>query len=167
MKRTSSPEISRKALLAIALVAGLGAAAAIGALLWDEHHPRTTGPLVTVYKHPECHCCSRWIEHLQDHGFAVQARLELKQAERQGALGVPEVLRACHTAVVEGYVIEGHVPAQDVKRLLAERPRARGLAVPGMPIGSPGMEQGDRIDPYDVLLFDETGKAEAFAHHGP
>lgn len=161
-----APQVSRRALLLIGLAAVCGAGVAVAALLWDQRHPQATGPLVTVYKHPECRCCGKWIEHLQDHGFAVQARFELKQSERQTSLGVPTELRACHTAVVAGYVVEGHVPAEDVKRLLRERPKARGIAVPGMPIGSPGMEQGDRIDPYDVLLFDEKGTTTTFAHHG-
>jgi len=169
MKRSNEPappQISRRALLVIGLMALVGAGAALAALLWDQTHPQAAGPLVTVYKHPECRCCTKWIEHLHRHDFAVQARFELKQSERQASLGVPTELRACHTAIVEGYIVEGHVPAEDVKRLLRERPKARGIAVPGMPIGSPGMEQGDRLDPYDVLLFDENGKTTIFAHHG-
>ena len=99
---------------------------------------------------------------------AEQQRL-LQQLERQLAVkaeyGIPPGLQSCHTAVVDGYVVEGHVPAADVKRLLAERPEAAGLAVPGMPVGSPGMEQGDTAEPYDVLLVDD-GQSSVFAHHG-
>ena len=80
--------------------------------------------------------------------------------------GVPDALGSCHTAVIEGYVIEGHVPAQDVKRLLAERPKARGLAVPGMPMGSPGMEGGDRKQPYDVMMILPDGRAVVYAQYG-
>ena len=164
MSRPALPVISRKALLSVALAALVSAGIALAALLWHQagSSDRT---VLTVYKHPQCGCCNKWIEHLEENGFVVQPRLELKQAQRQTALGVPTALRACHTAIVDGYIVEGHVPASDIKRLLRERPKARGLAVPGMPIGSPGMEQGDRVDPYDVLLFDETGKATTFEHH--
>lgn len=150
----------------IATAAILASALVIGGQAWDRAHVHKGGPLVTVYKDPDCACCNKWIDHLEQHGFAVERRQELKQAERQAALGVPESLRACHTAVVDGYVIEGHVPASDIQRLLRERPKARGLAVPEMPVGSPGMEQGDRLEAYDVLLFDETGQT-VYAHHGP
>ena len=165
MSRPAQPVLSRKALLGVALAALVGAGVALAALMWDQAGTQDRAAVVTVYKHPQCGCCNKWIEHLEENGFVVQPRLELKQAERQTALGVPTALRACHTAIVDGYIVEGHVPASDIKRLLKERPRARGLAVPGMPIGSPGMEQGDRVDPYDVLLFDEAGKATTFAHH--
>lgn len=160
-----APRISRKAFAGVVLAALAGGGVALGALLWDQS--REPGAVITVYKHPECNCCNKWIDHLEDSGFVVQPKMELKQAERQAALGVPKPMRACHTAVVDGYVVEGHVPAHDIKRLLRERPKARGLAVPGMPIGSPGMEQGARQDPYDVLLFDDTGQATVYEHHGP
>ena len=166
MRPSTAERLERKALLAVAFSAVLGGAIVAAAMLWDSTHPRPGKPLVTVYKHPECGCCNKWIRHLESAGFAVEPRLERRQSDRQAALGVPAPLRACHTAIVDGYVVEGHVPADDIRRLLRERPKARGLAVPGMPIGSPGMEQGDRVDPYEVLLFDEAGSATTFARYG-
>ena len=118
-----------------------------------------------VYKTAACKCCSKWVEHLQQDGFKVEVHNEtdLKRTKRQ--LGVPESLSSCHTATVGGYVVEGHVPAADIRRLLSERPKAKGIAVPGMPIGSPGMEMGDRKDPYDVVLFDGANPDRIFARH--
>jgi hypothetical protein len=121
-------------------------------------------PAVTVYKSSTCGCCASWAEHLRENGFAVETvdvdDLQAVKTEN----GVPSALQSCHTAVVDGYVVEGHVPAADVKRLLAEAPEADGLAVPGMPIGSPGMEQGDTVQPYDVILFGDSGTT-VFASH--
>lgn len=118
---------------------------------------------MTVYKSPTCGCCGAWVDHIRQAGFTVEVVEEANVAPRKRALGVPARLGSCHTAVVDGYVIEGHVPAEDIQRLLAERPVTRGLAVPGMPVGSPGMEMGSRADPYEVLLFDENGKTQVFA----
>lgn len=108
---------------------------------------------VTVYRTPECGCCGKWAEHLEQAGFDVTLRSMQTVAPLKAQLGVPRELQSCHTAEVEGYVIEGHVPAVDIRRLLQERPSARGLAVPGMPIGAPGMEMGSRKDAYEVILF--------------
>lgn len=121
---------------------------------------------VVVYKNPTCSCCSKWIEHLRQAGFRVEAHNEPEMSQVKNRLGVPEELASCHTAVINGYVIEGHVPADDIKQLLAKRPKARGLAVPGMPIGSPGMEMGARSDPYDVMLIADGQPPAVFAHHG-
>lgn len=164
MKHRSEEGPSRKQLVVVATVAVLAGFVVLAASLWSRFP--AGGPVVTVYKHPQCGCCAKWISHLQDAGFAVETHHELRQSERQAALGVPERLRSCHTATVDGFVIEGHVPADDIRRLLRERPAARGLAVPGMPIGSPGMEQGGRVDAYEVLLFDDTGSVTPFAEHG-
>lgn len=116
---------------------------------------------VEVWKGPSCGCCSDWIEHLQANGFAVVSHDE-GNTEARARLGMPLALGSCHTAVVEGYVIEGHVPAREIRRLLRERPRAVvGLAVPGMPQGSPGMDgplTRGRRDPYDVLLVARGGR---------
>ena len=121
--------------------------------------------LVTVYKTPTCGCCTLWADHMEENGFEV-ARVDvadLGAVKRQ--YGIPDSLASCHTAVVDGYVVEGHVPAEDVRRLIQERPGAGGLAVPGMPIGSPGMEvPGVAADRYDVLLISE-GEASVFARH--
>lgn len=115
----------------------------------------SAGETVEVYKSPTCGCCSKWIDHLRDHGFTVNAH-DVGNKEARARAGISPSLGSCHTAMVNGYAIEGHVPARDIKRLLRERPQAVGLAVPEMPHGSPGME-GARSDPYDVLLIKEKG----------
>ncbi len=122
-------------------------------------------PEVAVYKSPTCGCCGLWVEHLQTHGFPVKVSDVDNLAPIKEQAGIPPGLGSCHTARVGDYFIEGHVPAADIQRLLAEKPRARGLAVPGMPIGSPGMEQGGRVEAYDVLLVHEDGSTSVFAHH--
>ena len=115
-------------------------------------------PAVTVYKSPTCGCCSKWIDHMRANGFAVQANDVEDVSVVKRANSVPPRLGSCHTGLVEGYVVEGHVPADAVARLLRERPDVAGLAVPGMPVGSPGMEVGDRRDPYSIFSFDKTGR---------
>lgn len=125
-------------------------------------------PLVQVWKSPSCGCCHLWVEHLQAEGFDVQVFDSGNTAVR-ARLGVPQALGSCHSARVDGYAIEGHVPAADIHRLLRERPAAVGLAVPGMPIGSPGMdgpEYGPRRDAYDVLLVLRDGSTRVFQSHG-
>jgi hypothetical protein len=125
-------------------------------------------PLVEVWKSPTCGCCKDWIAHLEANGFAVKVN-EVGNTGMRGRLGIPVQLGSCHTALVGGYAIEGHVPARDIQRLLAERPQAVGLAVPGMPIGSPGMdgpEYGGRRDRYDVLLVRKDGSSAVFATYG-
>mgnify|MGYP002778457665 CR=1 FL=1 len=121
-------------------------------------------PVVDVWKSPDCGCCHGWIEHLQAAGFTVRPR-DTGNAAVRGRLGIPMRLGSCHTAQVGGYAVEGHVPAREIKRLLAEKPKAVGLAVPGMPIGSPGMEDGSRRDAYDVLLVRADGSTEVFASY--
>lgn len=134
----------------------------------DDISAATAPPdTVVVYKSPTCSCCSKWIEHLQQAGFRVEAHNESEMSQVKTRLGVPEELASCHTALINGYVIEGHVPADDIKQLLAKHPKARGLAVPGMPIGSPGMEMGTRVDAYDVLLMADGKPPAIFAHHVP
>ena len=119
---------------------------------------------ISIYRSPSCDCCGKWVEHLQQHGFTVAVHATDDLHRINAEYGVPADLATCHTAVVEGYVIEGHVPATDIRRLLQERPKVRGLAVPGMPAGSPGMERARR-EPYDVLLFDASGTTQVFAEH--
>ena len=121
---------------------------------------------VVVYKSPSCGCCVKWIDHLRQAGFTVEARNEAQMSLVKSKLGVSEAVASCHTATVNGYVIEGHVPADDIRQLLAKRPKAIGIAVPGMPIGSPGMEVDDRVEPYQTLLFDAEGKTTVFNQHG-
>lgn len=146
---------------AVALALAAIAAAAIG---W-ERHTKAQGPVVVVYKHPECNCCGKWVAHLQDNGFKVRVQATREWPQTRHKLGVADAFAACHTATVEGYLVEGHVPAQDIRRLLTERPLAKGLAVPGMPVGSPGMETGDQREPYDVLLMGLDDEGTVYAHH--
>ena len=120
---------------------------------------------IDVVKSPYCGCCTQWVEYLRANGFTVRVTVteDLDPVARQH--GVPDNLRSCHTATVEGYALEGHIPAADIRRLLAERPQAAGLAVPGMPIGSPGMEQGNRRQTYATILFRRDGSRQMFAQH--
>lgn len=120
---------------------------------------------LVVYHDPNCGCCGKWIEHMENNGFEVESSQETNMNAVKRRLGVPAELPACHTATVGGYVIEGHVPAADVRKLLETRPDARGLSVPGMPMGSPGMEYGGRRQAYDVVLFDDSGAASVFTHY--
>jgi len=123
-------------------------------------------PVIEVYKSATCGCCTHWIEHLQANGFKVNAQNVPNTAAYRTKLGVPPSLGSCHTGTIGGYALEGHVPAADIKRLLAEKPRAKGLSVPGMPMGSPGMEvQGEPADAYDVLLFQADGKTTVYRHY--
>jgi hypothetical protein len=124
--------------------------------------------LVEVWKDPNCGCCQDWVSHLETNGFAVKVNDAGNNAMR-AKLGIPAKLGSCHTALVGGYAIEGHVPARDIQRLLKDKPQAVGLTVPGMPVGSPGMDgavYGDRRDPYDVLLvLDKSGATRVFASY--
>lgn len=114
---------------------------------------------ITVYKSPTCGCCKRWIAHLEEAGFEVEAIDSDDMNAVKQRFDVPRNMTSCHTARIAGYTIEGHVPADDILRLLSDKPDADGLSVPGMPVGSPGMEVGDRVDPYRVMLFGEDGDA--------
>lgn len=121
-------------------------------------------PQVTVYKTRTCGCCGKWVEHLKQNGFDPIVKEVASTAEYRKQYGVPERLQSCHTATVDGYTIEGHVPAADIHRLLKERPKAKGLAVPGMPLGSPGMEAA-RKDSYSVWLFTAAGETSPFQRY--
>lgn len=122
---------------------------------------------IEVWKSATCSCCEAWVEHLDANGFAVTTRnvdsQTLQEIKRQA--GLSKELASCHTGKIGGYVIEGHVPAGDVTRLLAEKPDAVGLTVPGMPVGAPGMEDGDKTEPYDVLLVKKDGTTEIYSRH--
>jgi len=122
-------------------------------------------PLVRTVRTPGCGCCLAWVRHVAEAGFRteIEDRADLGPLRRQ--LRVPADLEGCHVSTVAGYVIEGHVPARDVKRLLAEQPAALGLSVPGMPVGSPGMEQGSMVERYDVVLFRADGSRVIFARY--
>ncbi|MES2976991.1 MAG: DUF411 domain-containing protein [Pseudomonadota bacterium] len=123
-----------------------------------------TKPQVEVWKDPDCGCCKDWVKHLESNGFTVKVH-DSGNAATRTRLGIPDKLGSCHTAQVGGYAIEGHVPARDIQRLLKEKPQAVGLAVPGMPVGSPGMDlpiYGKRRDPYDVLLISKSGASSVY-----
>lgn len=120
-------------------------------------------PEVLVYKSPTCGCCSKWVSHLEENGFAVRTTDQPDVAPVKREVGLPPALASCHTAIVDGYVVEGHVPAEVVKKMLRERPDIVGISAPGMPIGSPGMEQGDQVDSYDVVAFDREGNTYVYA----
>ena len=122
-------------------------------------------PVIEVYKSASCGCCHGWVDHLRASGFIVNTHDVANPSDYREKFGMPNQLGSCHTAMVQGYVVEGHVPAAEIKRLLAERPKARGLAVPAMPLGSPGME-GPRSDPYDVLLVRMDGNYSVYRHYG-
>lgn len=124
-------------------------------------------PTVTVYKSPTCLCCSKWVAHLEAAGFPVEIRERIDVQPIKEEIGVPPAMGSCHTAEVDGYFVEGHVPAEDIKRLLAERPEAEGLALPGMPSGSPGMEHpSGRVSPYTVHLVARDGSVSDYSKRG-
>lgn len=140
---------------------------AAGLVLAPATRTQADATPIHVHKTNGCGCCVAWMEHLEENGFtplgedmfaALLVRLKIES-------GVPQRMMSCHTALVDDYVIEGHVPASDIRRLLAERPDAVGLAVPEMPLGSPGMDQGRRTEPYDVFLIHEDGSTEVFASY--
>jgi hypothetical protein len=122
------------------------------------------GPEITVFKDPNCGCCKNWVEYLRKHGYRVTVRDTSGLAAVNRTAGVSDAIAACHTAFVNGYVIEGHVPVEDIDRLLKEKPKVAGLAVPGMPQGSPGMESATPQH-YDVLSFQRSGATQIFARH--
>lgn len=125
-----------------------------------------TAQLVTVYKSPTCECCKKWVDHLRSSGFRVATVDQEDVTPVKQQYGVGEQVASCHTAVVGGYVVEGHVPAEDIKRLLLERPAVAGIAAPGMPVGAPGMEMpGNPGERYDVVSFDRLGNTRIFASH--
>ena len=126
--------------------------------------PASAADAVDVYKSPYCGCCEKWVEHLRQAGFAVRTHDVNDVPAARQRLGMPERLGSCHTAKVAGYVVEGHVPAADIQRLLKEKPPALGLAVPSMPPGSPGMESPKPM-PYNTLLVQANGSTQVFAKH--
>jgi hypothetical protein len=156
MKKSSSLFTRRTVLL------GLGLAPFAGAI--GQQQPKV---LVEVWKDAGCECCKDWVSHLQANGFAVKTNESGHDAMRQ-KLGMPQKLGSCHTGLVGGYAVEGHVPAADIRRLLKEKPQAVGLTVPGMPVGAPGMDgpvYGKRRDPYDVLLVLKSGDTRVYSSY--
>lgn len=147
--------VIRRRVLGTAVAATLASIAGIA---------RAAPTTIEVWKSPDCGCCAEWVKHLEAHGFSVKVN-NTGNADIRARLGVPSKLGSCHTGRVAGYAIEGHVPAEDIKRLLTEKPVAIGLAVPGMPIGSPGMEMDGRRDPYDVRLIARDGSSRVYSSH--
>lgn len=143
---------------AILLILAAGLAASP---VWAE----SAAPVIDVYKSPSCGCCSKWVDHLKANGFLVRSHNTLDVAQHKIRLGVPYEHASCHTAEVGGYLVEGHVPATDIKRLLKAGSEARGLVVPGMPVGSPGMEQGSSTDRYEVLLLKRDGSTQTYSRY--
>ena len=154
-----SPSVkpTRRALLALAAVAGVAGLGALPHLLAASVRTQ-----VAVWKTPNCGCCKDWVKHLETNGFDVVTHDVKETASKRQALGLAEKYGSCHTATVNGYVLEGHVPARDIQRLLRDKPSAIGLAVPGMPVGSPGMEMGTGADAFDVVLVLKDGSSRVF-----
>ncbi len=151
----------------VAIIPVVALAVPLGAAAVSVHTDDHAAPVaVTVYKNAQCGCCRSWVEHLRKEGFTVTANDVDDLAAIKRKLGVPASLASCHTAVVGAYVVEGHVPAADIRKLLAEKPKLAGIGVPGMPVGSPGMEvPGLPADKYDVTAFTKEGKQRVFASH--
>ena len=155
--------ISRRAFLTHA--AGLAAAATGARSAWAAvRAPAPTS--ITVYKSKSCLCCNKWVDHVRENGFAPTVHDDEDMDRIKDEMGVPKGVRSCHTAMVDKYLIEGHVPAADIRRLLAERPKAAGLAAPGMPSSAPGMlEPGASVKPYDVVAFTSAGTTTVYSRH--
>ena len=151
-KRQSLRTLVASALLGLATLGGVPTAVA------DDDE-------VVMYKDPNCGCCGKWAEHMREHGFKVKEVATTEMGQVKGEAGVPQALGSCHTAKVGGYVVEGHVPAADVRRMLTEKPAIAGISAPGMPMGSPGMEGPYPADRYDVVSFDAQGRTAVYASH--
>lgn len=148
-------------LLLILLISPVPAAA--DSSVWDKATESYPGSLnITVYRSPSCSCCEGWMEHLTKHGFGIkEVKIENMEAVKQ-KYNVPEKQASCHTAIIDGYVIEGHVPAADIKRFLKQKPSLLGLSVPEMPMGTPGMDTGSGKEPFEVISFAKTGAVTSF-----
>jgi hypothetical protein len=145
--------------------AGAGLALAGGQSLWAAvARPAADSITMTIYMSPTCGCCAKWVDHVKAAGFKTEVHKDQDMDDVKDSLGVPRDLRSCHTAQVDKYLIEGHVPAEDIRNLLAKKPEAAGLAAPGMPASSPGMAvPGEPHEPFDVLIFQRDGKTAVFA----
>lgn len=134
-------------------------AAALPSLAW-------AAKVADVYSDPSCGCCGAWVDYMRAQGYTVTVHKDQPMAAVKARFGVPATATSCHTALIDGYLIEGHVPVEDIRRLLNDRPNALGLAAPGMPMGSPGMEMGTP-ERYDVVLIGRDGSTRVYATHGP
>ncbi len=138
----------------------------MGLFLVSACTPSNSQPLpnMVVYKTPTCGCCKKWVTHLEETGFGVKTTDLPDLSDIKAQFGVPQKMRSCHTAVIDGYIVEGHVPADVVQKMLREKPDIAGIAVPGMPIGSPGMEvEGRPADRYNIMAFDKNGQTSVYA----
>lgn len=162
---TKEAAVIRRSFRSAVAILALGLASLVVGSVFAQRGAASRLPPVTVYKDAGCGCCALWGQHLEKAGFAVSYVNSTDLPAIRSKYRVPRTLQSCHTAVVDGYAVEGHVPADDLKRLLATKPRVAGIAVPGMPLGSPGMEQGNRRDSYAVMTFDAAGKTTIFAEH--
>lgn len=151
----------RGLLIALCLSIGvlIGGSSAIAA---TAHSPTYD---LTVFRSPTCGCCGDWLNYMKAEGFEIKDNITAEMDTVKQTYGVSKPLSSCHTALINGYVIEGHVPAEDVRQLLAEKPSVVGITAPGMPMGSPGMEMGDRVDDYTVYAFNTENKVIPFAQH--
>lgn len=149
-------QMNRRRLLTMLVAVAATGAKTVEAAQW---------PAIKAYRNPGCGCCEGWVEHMRKAGFEISMMDDPDLNGRRVALGVPDDLAGCHTAMLGDYIIEGHVPAEDIIRFLNEGGKGYGLAVPGMPTGSPGMEMGDSRDAYDVVLFDKQGGRSVFASY--
>lgn len=166
MTRPSDPNLpSRRDFLraAAGVAAGLAGVVSLAATPGADAQPAPAARAITIYKDPNCGCCKEWVEHVRKAGFVPTVHDTTDMASVKSSMGVPKTLESCHTARIGSYTIEGHVPADLITRLVKEKPVGRGLAVPGMPAGSPGMEMGGRKDKYDIMLFDKSGKSRVYA----
>lgn len=120
---------------------------------------------IVVYRSPTCGCCGKWLQHLRDNDFKIEDIVTDDMQAIKRKYGVPAAMQSCHTAIIGGYVVEGHVPARDINRMLKLKPEIAGIAVPGMPVGTPGMEMGGRKDPYQVLSFDNAENYRVFSDY--
>lgn len=134
--------------------------------VWDRETESYSGNMnMTVYRSSSCGCCGGWIEHAKQHGFQItDIKTDDLEAVKQEH-NIPRYLSSCHTTIIDGYVMEGHIPVDDIKRFLKQKPNVVGLTVPGMPLGTPGMEAGERKQPFDILAFNENGQVEVFKHY--
>ena len=151
----------------LAFSAAVAALAGLGAVAYAQTKPVSARPSAIVYKTSTCGCCSLWVDHLKANGFQVETKdvtaTEVRAVSK--AAGLKDEGASCHTAKIGNYVVEGHVPASDIQKMLKEKPAIAGIAAPGMPMGSPGMEQGSAKEAYDVIAFTKDGKTSVFAKH--
>ena len=150
----------------VARIAGLVAVGVTGSRLWAELPADMSPTPITVYKSSTCGCCTKWVDHIRASGFAPVVHDDEEMEARKDEMGVPRQVRSCHTGIVDKYLIEGHVPASDIRRLLADRPKVAGLAVPGMPPLTPGMAPpGVEPRDFEVVSFQFDGSIKVFARH--